>query len=181
MRFPEISGWIFQNFKNYKKILSELRDPALGSWVPCQLRIQGVQKEQKITYPHVRRSKGTVDVANLSKIIPQVTPIGFLCLWVSLDFQKLVIYEPGPKPGPQVPVVGPGWVLQDGGALRIHRCCKHVPNHTPDTSNGFYTFRSISEHPEAWYFFSPDLEPGPQIPDLVPVRYCEIETFYRHP
>ena len=114
MRFPEISGWIFQNFKNYKKILSELRDPALGSWVPCQLRIQGVQKEQKITYPHVRRSKGTVDVANLSKIIPQVTPIGFLCLWVSLNIQKVVIHEPGPKPGPQVPVVGPGWVLQDG-------------------------------------------------------------------
>ena len=99
---------------------------------------------------------------------------------VSLN-ERLDIFEPGPEPGPEVPVVGPGSVLQDGGALRIHRCCKHAQNHTPGTSNGFYTFLSVSEHPEAWYFFNPDLEPGPQIPDLVPVRYCEIQTFYGHP
>ena len=39
--------------KLFKKILSELGDPALRNWVPWQLRIQGVQKEQKITYPQL--------------------------------------------------------------------------------------------------------------------------------
>ena len=46
---------------------------------------------------------------------------GLRMFMVSLSNQRLAIFEPGPEPGPEVPVVGPGSVLCDAGALRVPR------------------------------------------------------------
>ena len=162
MRLPENSGWIFQNFKNYKKILSELGDIGLRSWVPWQLRISRVQKEQKIVYFHVRGSAGTVDVANYSKIIPHVTLIGILCLWMSLNIQKLDILSLGAKPGPELVPVGPGWVFWNTGTVPAQRGSKNIRNNNPGNSKRFYMPTSVCGHLQAPYFWLGRSQPGPQ-------------------
>jgi len=112
-----------------------------------------------------RSSTGTVGVANMSKIISHGTLTDLVCFWVSLNTQRLGIFEPGPE----VPVVGPGWALWDAGALRIPRGSKHIQNHIPVNAKGFSVFMSVSDHPQAWYFWTEEPKPGPQIQDLVPV------------
>ena len=115
------------------------------------------------SYVRQRSSTATVGVANMSKIISHGTLTGFVCFSVSLNTQRLGIFEPGPEPGPQVPVVGPGWALWDAGALRAPRGSKHFQNHVPDNSKGFCVFTSVSDHPQIRYFWTEEPKPGPQI------------------
>ena len=120
MRFPEISGWIFQNFKNYQKILSELGDTALRIWVPWQLRIEGVKKEQNLTYEQLCEPEELHRYRRRRKHVENHLPSNYngFCVFMNIhSISRLDFFELGPEPGPEVVPVG---------FSEIQALCRHI-------------------------------------------------------
>ena len=76
----------FKTSKIIKKycLSSEIQRLEFGYLASSGLRVSKIGKKWPISsYVRQRSSTGTVDVANMSKIISHLTITGFVCLWIS--------------------------------------------------------------------------------------------------
>ena len=100
--------------------MSELGDPALRIWVPCQLRIEGVQNRQKMTYQQLCETEELHRYRRRRKHVENHRPCNYngFCVFMNIhSTSRLDFFELGPEPGPEVVPVG---------FSEIQALCRHI-------------------------------------------------------